>query len=156
MPDRSTFHSGQMPRAGLFTAPEIRSASRRRPPRRSRFTATAAAAAAAAVTIALSACTLLEDAPDSAVLDEHRAMLVNCGDVPPASLVLVDGTGSSEAEVIAGKRLAAIEYIARQRKACSTSRLTARCRRAGSRPGSGRLSDCGCACASGSPTHPRI
>ncbi|MFV2194754.1 hypothetical protein [Nocardiopsis sp. LOL_012] len=90
---------------------------RRRPSRRSRLMVVAAAVGA--VTLAVSACGLLDDAPDPTVMDEHQAMLTACGDVPPASLMLVDGTGSSNSEAITTERLDAIEWIVRQTAVCA-------------------------------------
>ncbi|WP_160050471.1 hypothetical protein [Nocardiopsis sp. FR4] len=95
----------------------LTSAPLRRPSRRARLMA--AAAAAGAVMFAASACGLLDDAPDPAVMAEHQAMLANCQDTAPGSLVLVDGTGSSNTEAITAERLDAIEHIARQTAVCS-------------------------------------
>lgn len=89
---------------------------RRRPSRRSRLTM---AVTAGAMTFALAACGLLDDAPDPAVMAEHQAMLTNCQDTAPAALVLVDGTGSSNADDLHAERLDAIEGIARQTAVCS-------------------------------------
>ncbi|KOX19052.1 hypothetical protein ADL05_06120 [Nocardiopsis sp. NRRL B-16309] len=66
-----------------------------------------------------SACGLLDDAPDPTVMEEHQQMLTTCGDAPPASLVLVDGTGSSNSEAITAERLDAIGHVARQTAVCS-------------------------------------
>lgn len=90
---------------------------RRRPSPRSRLTV--AVAAVGAVTFASSACSLLDDAPNPAVMAEHQAMLSNCQDTTPSALVLVDGTGSSNADDLHAERLDAIEGIVRQTTVCS-------------------------------------
>ncbi|CAM3722843.1 hypothetical protein [Nocardiopsis rhodophaea] len=96
---------------------KINLSPRRRPSRSSRFTA--AVAAAGVVTFAVSACGLLNDAPDPVLFEQHQQMLATCSDTPPASLVLIDGTGSSDSEAITAERLDSIEDVTRQTAVCS-------------------------------------
>ncbi|MDT0330889.1 hypothetical protein [Nocardiopsis lambiniae] len=73
---------------------------------------------AGAVALSLSACSLLSDSPPPDQLQDDQALLVNCGDEPPATLVAIDGTGSSDDEAITVERLAAVEDITRQTAVC--------------------------------------
>lgn len=90
------------------------SAPRRRPARPSTL-----GAVFLAVTLSLSACGMLAEAPPTGQLQEHQALLANCGDTSPATLVAVDGSGSSDDETITAERLAAMEHIATQTAVCS-------------------------------------
>lgn len=73
----------------------------------------------AMVTSAIGGCSLLADAPNPGELQEHQRILAGCEDAPPASLVAIDGTGSSDAEVIAAERLEAVESIVRTTAVCA-------------------------------------
>ncbi|MGQ4268585.1 hypothetical protein [Nocardiopsis changdeensis] len=90
------------------------SAPRRRPARPSTL-----GAVFLAVTLPLSACGMLAEAPPTGQLQEHQALFANCGDTPPATLVAVDGSGSSDDEAITAERLAAMEHITTQTAVCS-------------------------------------
>lgn len=50
---------------------------------------------------------------------KNQRLLSSCGKTPPASLVLIDGTGSSNSDAIVTERLAAVEAEARRTAVCS-------------------------------------
>ncbi|MGW0821950.1 hypothetical protein [Streptomyces sp. NPDC002845] len=74
--------------------------------------------AATAVTVAVTGCGLINDAPQPGKLDELQRIASRCETKPPAAMVRLDGTGSSDADAIKAERLDAVEAIVRETAVC--------------------------------------
>ncbi|WP_267244035.1 hypothetical protein [Streptomyces sp. PR69] len=73
---------------------------------------------ATAVAATVTGCGLINDAPPPGGLDELRRIASTCEAKPPATMVRLDGTGSSDSEAIKSKRLDGVEEIARETAVC--------------------------------------
>src|SRR5688572_20828412 len=76
--------------------------------------------ALAALALAVSAGACGTGSPPRGELGANQELLKTCDPAtPPASLVQIDGTGSSNSDAIAAERMTAVESVARRSAVCS-------------------------------------
>lgn len=74
--------------------------------------------AATVMTAVVTGCGLITDAPPPGKLDELQRIASRCEAKPPAEMVQIDGTGSSDTDTIKSKRLDAVEALAKETAVC--------------------------------------